>query len=134
MEKLDREVNCLQSGWCCDLMNCFVMVLFPCCCFAPLYCNRVEKFVRDWDKALRNRQDRFNELILERIGVFVKTQSFCFITRGEDGQEKRNYSRWLAFSLIPTDIEALKKEPHLTGYTTDGTCCSLDERDMCMHP
>ena len=48
--------------------------------------------------------------------------------------DKARISRWIAFALTDSEIEALKAEPHLTGAMHDYKwLCGVDEKFYCMH-
>ena len=136
-DSFDEWIGRLESvrsltGACCPGLIClsFLMCL-P--CFCPCVCSQIKKETQQWDKAMREWQDEFNRQILEKCGLFVKTQSRATVTEGNEGSSNKNIDRWLAFALTPEDVIALKSEPHVFGDIGQG-CGGVNESELCMHP
>ncbi|CAM9692889.1 unnamed protein product [Discosporangium mesarthrocarpum] len=124
-------VQRLRSGVCTDIEMCFSAVLMPWLMFELCADNR--NSVMAWDEALRKWQKDFNEVALEKHGIFVKTQSICIITNKRKSSSRHKF-RWLEFALTPDEIEKLRAEPHLTGDIRTGCCGEVNETECCMHP
>jgi len=129
-----RGINAIESSiGCCPVVLCCILTLptLFCCCYL---CKMHNADVLKWDQAFREWQAKFN-MILEPLGMFVKSQSMCYVTRGSKGEKQRHFHRWLAFALTPPQVEKLKAEPHLSGDIEDMECCGgIDEGKLCMHP
>ena len=128
-----ESVRKLRSTYCtscvCQLSGVFV----PCC--VPCICKAGSMEATAWDAAIRSWQDDFNNQVLRNCGIFVKTQSCCNVTHDHEGKAERNCERWLSFALVPTEIDRLKNEPHLTGDIQDNSCYfGTNESELCMHP
>ncbi len=64
----------------------------------------------------------------------MKTQSYCFVTRGGRGEKHRHISRWISFALTPEHVELLRQEPTIFGDIESGCCGGPDERTLTIHP
>ena len=76
-------------------------------------CTQRGEEVHQWDKELRAWQAAFNKEILGPKGLFMKTQSYCYVTHGQNGEKHRHINRWLSFALTPGHISA--EEPTVFG-------------------
>jgi len=122
---MSKMPGCLLS------MLLFILTLGLCC---KRMCNERKRHLSEWDTAMRKWQADFNEE-LNPLGMSVKTQSNCVVTRGGNGEKQRHIERWFAFALTPEEGEKLAQEPHLKGDIEDHTCCGgVNENDLCMHP
>ena len=90
--------------------------------------------LRKWDKELRAWQTAFNQEVLASKGIFVKTQSHCWVTHNEKGEKHRHYNRWISFALTPEHVERLRKEPTIFGDIESGCCGGPDEHTLTVHP
>uniref|UniRef100_A0A7S1VYT9 Uncharacterized protein n=1 Tax=Alexandrium catenella TaxID=2925 RepID=A0A7S1VYT9_ALECA len=133
-----KDVNAIENSiGCCPGLTCIllwspILLLTGCCCC--YLCKHQAAKLRQWDAAFREWQANFNQ-ILEPLGIFVKSQSMCYVTHGSKGEKQRHIHRWLAFALTPGQITKLKAEPHLFGDIENNTCCNgIDENELCMHP
>ena len=97
-------------------------------------CKEWAKEVYAWDKELREWQEAFNREVLLSKGVFMKSQSYCFVTRGEKGEKHRHISRWLSFALTPEHIALLREEPSIFGDVEGGCWGGPDESRCAIHP
>jgi hypothetical protein len=138
VKRLD-QVNKTRDKSCsiCSFWGCILGTFFP-----PLYCFFLKARVNNlaiWDNELRKWQDDFNNEVLTRHGCFVKTKSHCYaVSDSKAGGRKVRMSvhRWITFALNPTECEALKHEPHMTGYIDGGDLLapSVNEATCCIHP
>lgn len=130
------RVNNMRNGCCTYCISGLVVLLvLPFC--LPYYCKNDASKIKLWDNELRKWQNDFNEECLIGLGMFCKTQSFCWVTTTEKGEKERHFERWIAFALTPEHSERLKNEPHLSGDIDDycANCCgAYPESKCCVHP
>lgn len=121
-----------RNPCCWDVCNCMgVAVLF---CFLPCSCKRWKVHIDHWNHDLKEWQDEFNDQVLSRKNMFVKTQSNCHVSYDKNGKH-RNIERWISIAVTADEVERLKLEPHLYGDVENWGCCGgVNEGELCMHP
>ena len=151
-EEWQRRIKALQkikdnSGFVGDCWGITKKIIFGALFFfilpfwLPGFCKRRVERLDRWDEAMRKWQNDWNVEGLERLGIFVKTQSNCWVTYGGKGEKHRHYERWLAFSLTPNEKILLENEVHMMGDVENWeNCCPQcgcqgpNENKLCWHP
>jgi len=127
-----QRANSIRNPICMDLCSCFGATLLF--CFIPCACKRNKSHLERWDKELREWQSDFNQQVLERKNMFIKTQSNCHVSYDKNGKH-RHTERWISIAVTQDEVERLKAEPHLQGDVENWSCCNgVDESSLCMHP
>lgn len=103
------------------------------CVIIPYMCSRQKIYLERWSSELLNWQNEFNQTVLEKKGLFVKTQSNCHVSYDKNGKH-RHIERWVSIALTPEEVQKLQNEPHLFGDIETGCCGGPDESKLCMHP
>ena len=129
-----HAINKTRKGYCNECVPCCLKAVFlPCCSY--IWCRQQKEYLMIYDERLRSWQRDFNELVLERHGVYCKTRSHCWVSYNDKGERQRHFDRWIAFVLNESDIAALKVEPHLSGDVENLACCDgVNENECCIHP
>ena len=70
-----------------------VAVLMMCPFFLSCFCKNDNTFIKTWDDSLREWQNNFNSECLEPLGMYVKTQSNCWVTYNDKGEKQRHFER-----------------------------------------
>ena len=135
-----QEINDTVSKDCCSIVSCALAVIFawPLAPFwLPSFCKKRANRIEEWDTKMRKWQNDFNSETLERLGIFMKTQSYCWVTHGPKGEKIRHYDRWLAFSLTDGEKVNLQSEPHIMGdienWSNCWNCPGINEEKLCWH-
>jgi hypothetical protein len=82
----------MRTG-CCRCCIPAVAVLLLCPFFLPCFCKNDNTVIKTWDDSLREWQNNFNSECLEPLGMYVKTQSNCWVTYNEKGEKQRHFER-----------------------------------------
>ncbi|EOD08918.1 hypothetical protein EMIHUDRAFT_124914 [Emiliania huxleyi CCMP1516] len=133
--RLYKEVNLIKPQKCSFICwASLVVMLATLCLIAPLCCAEHRKTIMAWDAAFRSWQAEFNAQVLQPKGIFCKSQSLCWVTRGPKGEKQRHYHRWIAFAFSADAVGNLMHQPHLMGDIESGCCGGPNEFECCMHP
>lgn len=134
-QQLYTQVNMIKDPPCPGCAICIVCSIGTLGLAVPFMCAAGKTSVLKWDAAFRQWQADFNAQVLQPKGIFCKSQSLCWVTRGPKGEKQRHYHRWIAFAFGPDACMSLQNQPHLQGDIEDHTCCNgFNEHVLCMHP
>ncbi|CAD7947428.1 unnamed protein product [Amoebophrya sp. A120] len=130
----------LDTGTVCmfPIVFLYTLLLVLTCGLCCQSCKIKNKRVKAWDQDLRKWQLEFNKAI-SPFGLFVKTQTHCWVTISYDGdgrpQKNRHFRRWIALALTPEQSALLAGEPHISGDVEVDLCCGgVNELALSMHP
>jgi hypothetical protein len=127
-----KNVGRKRNPCCWDACSCIGAFAFF--CFLPCACKRWRTYIENWNHDLIEWQVEFNEQVLSKKNMFVKTQSNCEVSYDKNGKH-RHIERWISIAVTADEVQRLKSEPHLYGDIENWGCCGgVDEDQLCMHP
>ncbi|GMH90340.1 hypothetical protein TrVE_jg12263 [Triparma verrucosa] len=131
--KVSKQIGCLNTQKGCTAC-CLPMIIPGLSCVVCSVCKRQGD---SYDGAMRDWQQGFNTEVLERRGVYCKTQSKAEKVVDMTGQKSDNAKvmRWVAFAFTEEGVESLKDDPHVDGKLPSYKgCCGFDTSEYVIHP